>query len=103
MAKILWLADGPEWAYSAIVGHVSSELSQHKHKLAFCVPPDTPVIVAASRDADVIIAMYLRYVNYVPSDCRHKVVIMLTGMRPFEVVAAPYTRQLADDMTLPEG
>lgn len=86
--KILWLADNRSWAYASIVKHIRNALPQYSHHAIYMVEDAKMVgfvkhLEHASRAADVIVAMYIRYPEALPIETRAKTVLFLSGMRPF--------------------
>lgn len=90
---IVWLADGPGWAYHAIVDAQSKNLLGYRHECFFVAAGLS--IVDRQRLADyldkaaVVVAMYVAYKDLVPDPS--KLAIMLTGHRPFEPNAVEST------------
>lgn len=79
--KILWIADQLGWAYDSIYRQNSKLMPEFEHRLIFW---NNKIEVATlSIEADVIVAMYIRYLELIPPFCHRKVVLMLTGLRPF--------------------
>ena len=82
---ILWLADQEGWAYDSIVKQVSKLLPDYIHTVWYMMADNEQDLYKLDHlvdVADMVVSMYLRYQEVVP--CREKVVIMLTGLRPFE-------------------
>lgn len=81
---ILWLADNPRWAYASIVKQISEQLPAYHHQMIGMMSDTLSLeeIKQACSRADVVVAMYLLYANVVPET--DKLVLMLTGSRPFE-------------------
>ena len=86
---ILWIADQPGWAYSAIIQAVARELPQYDHLTFYAcrvMDPGHQLLNHVARQADVVVAMFLRYQEWLGPELKHKVVTMVTGFRPFEEV-----------------
>ena len=77
---ILWLADNPGWAYASIVEQVSQCLPGYRHEVYYLsmFMDSEPVL----SDPDIVVPMYLHY--HKGLDRKDNMVMMLTGMRPFE-------------------
>ena len=89
MKRVLWIADKPDWAYDAIVKAQSSQLTGYKHVVWYYMPnydkaAKMAELQAEACRADVIVAMYIRYLELLKPQHMDKTAIMLTGMRPFE-------------------
>lgn len=97
--KVLWLADIRGWAYDSIVDQVNIEIAKlprpqsenpsgwqvwYMMERNWKAEEDVRLFREKCNAADVIVCMYLRYFEAVESHNHHKVVTMLTGMRPFE-------------------
>ncbi|HUV63901.1 MAG TPA: hypothetical protein VMW24_08385 [Sedimentisphaerales bacterium] len=85
---ILWVADQPGWAYSAIIDAVAERLPQYEHVPFYACSTADPghrLLNHTASGADVVVAMFLRYQEWLAPELKHKVVTMVTGYRPFEV------------------
>lgn len=84
---ILWLADCPGWAYASIVQGQKKAMPEYEHVVWYVMAPKTNdgmrlrQLCAA---ADIIVCMFVLYVRGVPAEYHQKMVLMLTGNRPFE-------------------
>ncbi len=84
---ILWIADQPQWAYDAIIMGVAPLLPQYAHTIFYActtLDPNHERLNLMARGADVIVSMYLRYVEFLRPEHKGKVATMITGNRPFE-------------------
>ena len=90
---ILWLADMPGWAYDAILQEVCPQLPQYEHEVFYVMENGGPGgwdsrtrlgFIQAQIKADVIVPMFLLYLQLVVTDLKNKAALMLTGSRPFE-------------------
>lgn len=86
--KILWLADNRSWAYASIVQHIAYKLPHFSHRAVYMVEDAKKVgfrenLEMFIREADVIVAMYIRYPEALPVKTRAKTVLFLSGLRPF--------------------
>ena len=72
------------WAYSSIVDQVSRQLPQYRHEaVPMCEPGARELFEALEPVSDVIVAMFIQYVQVVKD--KSKCAMMVTGFRPFEV------------------
>lgn len=86
--KILWLADNRSWAFASIVTHIADALPEYEHWAVYMVEDAREIgfreeLERTSREAEVIIAMYIRYPEALPVETRAKTVLFLSGLRPF--------------------
>ena len=86
--KILWLADNHSWAFASIVRQIAKTLPQYDHHAIFMVESAREYrfrenLEFASLQADVIVALYIRYPVALPIETRPKTVLFLSGLRPF--------------------
>ena len=89
MRRVLWIADKPDWAYDAIVQAQMAALPQYDHQVwyymsSYNIPAQVFLLQCLARECDVIVAMYIRYLELLEPKHMKKTAIMLTGMRPFE-------------------
>lgn len=88
---ILWLADNRSWAFASIVKHIGNALPEYNHRMIYMVEDSKNVrpeffeeyLIECARNADVIVAMYIRYPEALPIETRPKTVLFLSGLRPF--------------------
>lgn len=84
--RVLWLADGPAWAYATIVKGVARKTPRYRHSVVFMAGgfDSTAAFLGQCASAEIIVCMYAPYVTLVPREHQERVVLMLTGFRPFE-------------------
>ena len=86
--KILWLADNRSWAFASIVTHIADALPDYDHWAVYMVEDARDYgfkenLARSVQEADVIVAMYIRYPEALPVETRAKTVLFLSGLRPF--------------------
>ena len=86
--RILWLADNRSWAFASIVRQIAKTLPQYDHHAIFMVESAREYgfrknLEFASLQAEVIVAMYIRYPEALPVKTRSKTILFLSGLRPF--------------------
>lgn len=86
---ILWLADGPGWAYDQIFQHQSRALPQYEHDVFYMMSGKNQTVdwvdmgIMLER-ADIVVCMHLMYFVQIEKMRGDKVVAMLTGPRAWE-------------------
>jgi len=86
--RILWLADNRSWAFASIVRQIAKTLPQYEHQAIFMVEDAKEYgfiegLALGTLQADVIVAMYIRYPEALPVETRAKTILFLSGLRPF--------------------
>lgn len=83
---VLWLADNPNWAYASIVRQVGAQLPQYDHRVHYLAHgvQDGARLGALLKNANVVVPMYVLY--HQVTERKDNMALMLTGMRPLEVV-----------------
>lgn len=86
---ILWLADGPGWAYDQIFQHQSRALPAYDHEVFYMMsrknePLDWVNMGFVLERADIVVCMHLMYFVQIEKMKGEKVVAMLTGPRVWE-------------------
>lgn len=86
---ILWLADGPGWAYDQIFQHQSQALTAYQHDVFYMMGSNNESLdwvgmgIMLER-ADIVVCMHLMYFVQIEKMRSEKVVAMLTGPRAWE-------------------
>jgi hypothetical protein len=79
---IAWLCDKRGWAYEARVNQLIPLMQDWEHRKVFCVGSSIEAIRQAIEGADVVVCLYVRYMELL--DGLQNAVVFLGGMRPFE-------------------
>lgn len=87
MPTILWLADGPGWAYDQIYQNQSRALPAYEHEVFYMMRAESfrnDDFNLKIQTADIVVCMHLMYFVQTKTMRGEKVVGMLTGPRAWE-------------------
>lgn len=87
MKKVIaWICDGPGWAYDARAEQMKEALPQYVHQKIYAVINTLDNVIAEACKADIVVCMYVRYVELLRDVMDPgKVIACIGGKRPFEI------------------
>ncbi len=86
---IAYICDAPGWAYAARVEAMAKALPDYVHQKVYAVMNTLEHVIAEAAKADIIVCMYVRYIELLKDVVDSaKVIACIGGKRPFEITGA---------------